>query len=93
MPYTGQTNALGLAHGHGVLTGSVGGNTLTGVFTEGAPSIGIVKTYSGRICMPTYDAEGKAHGPMPSVSAGRRSVSTLNHGHSLYDTTDGLSET
>ncbi len=93
MPYTGQTNALGLAHGHGVLTGMLIGSMLTGVFVDGAPLIGIFKYASGKITMPTYDAEGKAHGPMPSVSAGRRSVSTLNHGRSLYGNTDGLSET
>ena len=92
MPYTGQTNALGLAHGHGVLT-SIDGGTLRGVFIDGAPSIGIFTSASGEIFMATYDTGGKVHGRMPSVSASRRSVSTHNHGRSLYGCTDGMSET
>ncbi len=82
MPYTGQTNALELAHGHGVVTYAAG-YTLTGIFFDGAPSIGICRTSDGHIVMSSFDLEGKPHGLWPCVDPeGSRSVYTYHHGTS-----------
>ncbi len=80
VPYTGQINASGLAHGHGVVTLQSG--TLKGNFVNGAPSIGIQKT--SIILMSAYDEEGRLHGLIPLLSSvQRRFVFTFARGRNI----------
>ncbi len=79
MPYTGRTNALGQAHGQGVV--HVFGTTLTGVFVNGAPMIGNIKYSFGARFMATFDEEGTIHGDSPYLSElGDRCVYPYTHG-------------
>jgi hypothetical protein len=93
--YTGQVNALGLAHGVGILRQGHH-YTLTGVFNDGAMSFGLydinTKYHSGRAgsewkTYTSFDESGHQHGACVSLECGVIEVVIVHHGIRQYDTT------